>query len=91
MILLFDLFECGKKGLVKFCLRIVNFYQFQPILNRFSQIPWNLIIITDKAIKAKQNDYKRLAEQTIITTEKCHFWQHDPVIGASLSSMTIRR
>ena len=37
-----------------------------------------------KGIQNKQNGCKRLAEQTILTTEKCDLWQHDPRIGAFL-------
>ena len=79
----FDFFECEEKNtdLVEFCLKN---RQFQPISNLFFQIRWNLITTTDKAIETKQNSCKILAEQMISNAEKCHLWQHDPGIVASL-------
>ena len=45
----------------------------------------------DKAIQTKQYSCKRLAEQTILTTEKCDLWQHGPGIGASIVIDDIRQ
>ena len=63
--------------------------KFRPIPNLVFHIQWNGIITTDNAIKTKQNGCKRLAEQTIFSTEKRRRWQHGPGIDASLYEILV--
>ena len=75
----------GSTELVEFYLRN---YKFRPILTSYESLFSNSMEYNrnhGKAIQTKQNGYKKLAEQTISTTEKCDLWQYGPGTGVLLA------